>query len=84
MVITTCANTYREKFLTAFRKAHSERPIDLVWLPMVGAHCTPETLNEIRHAGVPVAVLNTDDKTPLPGESKASHWRGGCPFNEQP
>ena len=29
---------------------------------MVGAHCTPETLNEIRHAGVPVAVLNTDDK----------------------
>lgn len=53
---------FQADLLDAFAKAHSERPIDLAWLSVTNTFCGPETLDKIRRAGVPVAVLNTDDK----------------------
>jgi len=52
----------QKDLLESFRKAHRERPVDLAWLSATHVFVSPETLNEIRRAGVPVAVLNTDDK----------------------
>lgn len=48
--------------LRAFHNTHRERPVDLAWLSATNTFCSPETLNEIRREGVPVAVLNTDEK----------------------
>jgi hypothetical protein len=52
----------QQRLLDAFYQAHRERSVDLAWFSSTYTFTTPETLNEIRKTGVPVAVLNTDDK----------------------
>lgn len=52
----------QEELLVAVRKAHAERPLDLVWLYVTHRECKPETLQAIRAMGIPVAVVSLDDK----------------------
>jgi len=59
---TVVRDRFQNELLEAFYKAHRERPIDLVWLHAYHTHIAPQTLNEIRRAGVPVALHSLDDK----------------------
>jgi spore maturation protein CgeB len=52
----------QEDLLAAVRKAHAERPLDLVWLYVTHRECKPQTLQAIRAMGIPVAVISLDDK----------------------
>jgi hypothetical protein len=53
---------FQKVLLEAFQKGHRAHPFDLSWMSATNVFVAPETLNEIRRAGVPVAVYNMDDK----------------------
>lgn len=59
---TAVRDRFQRELLEAFHQVHRERPIDLVWLHVNHLHVAPRTLNEMRQAGVPVAVHSLDDK----------------------
>jgi hypothetical protein len=52
----------QKEILEAFYRAHAQKPFDIAWFSATNIFVAPQTLQEIRRAGVPVVVLNLDEK----------------------
>jgi hypothetical protein len=52
----------QKEILEAFHTAQAKKPFDIAWFSATNTFVAPHTLQEIRRAGVPVVVLNLDEK----------------------